>query len=251
MKKNDFLPMIDAAIKYFDPINPDKESMRRFLELPNETAKLELEKLNKSILDTTTRIKDLKYEKKQLAGSIAFNAHEILELEKDNLDKQVRIKELKDHYEIRKKYLDEIGLELDTNRRIEVYKEIAEKRLANTVSVKVNNNSQYNLQVRKSSDLLEQVEKAEDDVEKALICMHKLNEEVKKKKEYIKTMQFRLGIENREHEKLSIHNQKLNQDLDMKNTPTPPPPTPPLPAIPLFKRPLTAISRGKSLGKLK
>lgn len=251
MKKDEFLPLIDAAIKYFDPKYPDKESMRRFLELPNETAKIELDRLHRSISDTLTRVKDLEYENKQLAGSIAFNAHEILELEKDNLEKQTRIKDLKDHYETRKKYLDEVGLELDTHRRAEVYKEIAEKRLTKTISMRISNDNQYSLQARKSSDLLGHVEKAEDDVEKALIHMHKLNEEVKKRKEYIKSMQFRLGIENREQEKLSTHNQKLNQDLDMKAAPTPPPATPPLPAIPPFKRPLTAISRGKSAGRLK
>ena len=49
MASNDFLEMIDAAIQYFNPDAKENESARKLLELANETHKIEIDRLQRSI----------------------------------------------------------------------------------------------------------------------------------------------------------------------------------------------------------
>ena len=56
MFKSEFLLMIDAAIKYFDPNQSENEINRKILESANETKKIEIDRLQRAINESNTKI---------------------------------------------------------------------------------------------------------------------------------------------------------------------------------------------------
>jgi chromosome segregation ATPase len=220
---NDFLKTIDAAINYFDPEGKNTEEGRKFLEIANETVKIETDRLNKAITEVKTKISAIELKNTVLSGNLAFTVQEISALEKDNLEKIERVKCLKEIVEERKKYLEEAQMELDSHRRKEAFCDIAEKRSCFEKDV-------WEKSFRNDRVRIE-CEKKEEKLEKALIKLQRLHENLRNVKEQIQKARFRLGIEKNDR---GVHNLKTVEESD-KRTPV--------------RRPTTAVVRSKIFAK--
>lgn len=230
-KKTNFLQTIGAAINYFDPKINQSEDERKFLEIENETMKIEIDRTKKLVREKQEAIKSLQTKNSTLAGNLAFSIQEISELEKGNAEKQNKIQELVQTIESRKAYLQEAQQELDTHRRKESFAGIAEKRVGlKTVRVECSFFSEFK----------NEAEKYEDGLEKALIKIQKLSEELKRVQEKIKNSRFRLGLENKEHAQIGSQIKRLNEVEVGQDQ---------MPKVPVLKRPTTAVIRSKIVMK--
>lgn len=230
-KKNNFLQTIDAAINYFDPKINQSEEERNFLEIANETMKIEIDRTKKLVREKQTAIHSLQTKNSILAGNLAFTIQEISELEKDNIEKQNKIQELVQTIESRKVYLSEAQQELDSHRRKESFAGIAEKR-AGLKTVRVESSF--------FSEFKNEAEKYEDKLEKALIKIQKLSEELKRVQEKIKNSRFRLGLENKEQAQIGSQIKRLNEVEVGQDQ---------MPKALVLKRPATALIRSKIVMK--
>ena len=245
MASNDFLEMIDAAIQYFNPDAKENESARKLLELANETHKIEIDRLQRSIDETLSKIKSIELENSTLIGNLAFTTHELSVLEKDNLAKIDKSRYLTDLLESRKVVLSEAYAELTTHRRKETNKEIAQRRL--TVKVQTPSKlskAQSMSSIRPKSSIesnsavfKKQVDDIEETLENAVIKMKKVDEEIKRKDEIIGGLKFRLGIEANEQKRLNVQHKKLSEEQNKALEIV----------VPVLKRPSTGVIRTKTV----
>lgn len=231
-KKTDFLQTIDAAINYFNPDIIQSETDRKILELANETMKIEIDRVKKAIKEKQSAIKSLETKNTVLSSNLAFATHEISELEKDNSVKQGKIEDLIQTIESRKSYLQEAQLELDSHRRIESFTGIAEKRVGlKTARVGFGLDEEYKIEA----------EESEEKLERALIKIQRLGQELKRVQEMVRNCRFRLGLEEKEQAHLGNQNKRLNEvEVGGKEKET---------KVPALKRPTTAIVRSKIIIK--
>lgn len=235
IKQNDFLFMIDTAIKYFDPDEQENEAARKILEIPNETTKIESDRLGKKISATLSKIKLIESENKTISGGLGFTINQISEIQADTTQKLEKIREIEDSYEIRTKYLEEVYAELTTHRRLETNKYIAQRRKQITINDDTpdtpisSNTHQKN---KNFSKLKSEVEALEDKLEKSIIRINALNQDLRKKDELIRDMKFRLKIETKEQNQLSSQNLKLNGEVVIETN---------------LRRPSTGVIRSKTI----
>jgi len=233
-KKTDFLQTIDAAINYFNPDIIQSETDRKILELANETMKIEIDRVKKAVRDKKSTINSLETKNTVLSSNLAFAIHEISELEKDNASKLAKSQDLIQTIESRKSYLQEAQLELDSHRRIESFTGIVEKRVGlKTARVGFGLDADNKIEA----------EESEEKLEKALIRIQRLSQELKRVQEMVKSSRFRLGIEEKEQVQLGNQNKRLNEfevggNGKEKET-----------KVPVLKRPTTAIVRNKMVIK--
>jgi hypothetical protein len=223
--KSKFLNTMNAVIIYFDPEVLKTEDDLKVLQIANETVKIETDRLKKSMIETRLKIEALEGCNNVLCGNLAFIREEIDKLEKENCKKIGRIDALKRGVQGRKEALIEAQGELDLCRRNEVFISIAEKRSGVGKGV-------WDFSFR--SDLMkEECGRKEDQLEKALSRLQKINENLRFTKEQVKGAQFRLGIEMKD-KGLSQSKIMLGQGVD-KRMPS--------------RRPTTAIIRTKVFTK--
>ena len=242
MQSNDFLFMLDTAIKYFDPNESENESARRILEVVNETHKIGIDRLDKQIEATQMAIKVIKAENSSLEGSLSFTDTKIKELTKDNCDKTYQIKHLTELLETRKKYLEEVQNKLSSYRRQETNKTIAEKRalLKSTSQIIKSSkvaNSIHSARIR-SDDLKVLVDDTEEKLEQSVIKISKLTQDIRNKNDYINKMKFRLSIEKNDQQRLYNQYQKISEEIQPKVSVLPPS---------QLKRPMTGTIRNKAV----
>ena len=242
MQSNDFLFMLDTAIKYFDPNESENESARRILEVVNETHKIGIDRLDKQIEATQMAFKVIKAENSSLEGSLSFTDTKIKELTKDNCDKTYQIKHLTELLETRKKYLEEVQNKLSSYRRQETNKTIAEKRalLKSTSQIIKSSkvaNSIHSARIR-SDDLKVLVDDTEEKLEQSVIKISKLTQDIRNKNDYINKMKFRLSIEKNDQQRLYNQYQKISEEIQPKVSVLPPS---------QLKRPMTGTIRNKAV----
>ena len=216
MFKSEFLLMIDAAIKYFDPNQSENDINRKILESANETKKIEIDRLQRAINESNTKIQKLHSENRILSGNLSFSVNEITGIQSENEDQKQKISEMNEIINERKKYLEEVYSELTSQKRLQSNAEIATRRNSSLKSKK-NDDPQakkikINTEVSKEK-LREEVNNTEEKLEQAICQIKKIQEDLRKKDELIHDLKFRLGIESKEQKRLNIQNVKLNKDL--------------------------------------